>query len=122
MPAALDVDVTAAEEDVDGLADAVEQVAGRGVDGADAFEFGADEEGTFAVQGLGVVALTLLLRAGDGPARLKEVKAGGAGLLGHQRTSRPKVLQRFDVLLRESKAEPRKLLQDMVQYRIARDA
>ena len=81
--ATVDVDVAAAEEDLHGLADAAQQVVGGGVDGADAVELGADEEGTFAVQGLGVVTLALLSGAGDGCTRLHEVEAGGAGLLGH---------------------------------------
>jgi hypothetical protein len=44
---ALDVDVSAVEEDIDGLADAIEQVVWSGVDGADALKLGADEEGAF---------------------------------------------------------------------------
>lgn len=86
--AAFDVDVAAAEEDVDGLADAIEQVVGRGVYGADAMELGADEEGRFAVQGFGVVTLALLLRAGDGRAGLAEAEGRGGSVLGHQKGPR----------------------------------
>jgi hypothetical protein len=44
--AAVDEDVASVEEDVDGLADAIEQGV-RYRDGADAVELGADEEGAF---------------------------------------------------------------------------
>ena len=118
MAAALDEDVASVEEDVDGLADAIEQVVRYGL-GADAVELRADEAGAFLAHEL---ALALLPSATvDGRPRLQDVEACGAGVLGHQ-GPRPKVLQRFDVFLRQSEAEPRKLLRDMVQYRIARDA
>lgn len=55
--AAFDVDVAAAEQDVDGLADAVEEVVRRGVDGADAVEFATDDVGAFFTH---EVTLTLL--------------------------------------------------------------
>jgi len=56
--AAVDEDLAAAEEDVDGLADAIEEVVRSGVDGADAIELGADEVRAFLAHEL---ALTLLL-------------------------------------------------------------
>ena len=116
--AALDEDVASVEENVDGLADAIEQVVRCGL-GADAFELRANDVGAFLAHEF---ALALLPRAaGDGSPRLQDVKACGAGVLGHQ-GPRPTVLQWFDVFLRQSEAEPRKLLRDMVQYRIARDA
>lgn len=86
MAAAFDVDVAAAEEDVDSLADAIEQIVGGGFDGAYAVEFGADEEGAFLTH---EVTLALLLgAAGNGGALLQEVKAGGAGVLGHPKDPR----------------------------------
>ena len=92
--AAFDVDVPSVEEDVDGLADAIEQVVGGGVDRANALEFGADEVRAFLTH---EVALALLpCAAGNGRPRLQDVKASGAGVLGHQ-GPRPKVLQRFGV-------------------------
>ena len=78
--AALEVDVAAAEENIDGLADAVEQVVRCG-DGADALELGADEVGAFLAH---EIALALLAGAAwDGCPRLQDVKARGAGMLGH---------------------------------------
>jgi hypothetical protein len=116
--AALDVDVASVEEDVDGLANTIEQVVRCGF-GANAVQFGANEAGAFLAHEL---ALALLpCAAGKRFPRLQDVEARGAGVLGHQ-GPRPKVLQRFDVLLRQSEAEPGKILRDMVQYRIARDA
>jgi hypothetical protein len=104
---ALEVDVAAAEEDVDGLADAIEQIVGSGFDGADAVEFGADEIGTFAAHGAGEVALTLLLRAaGNGCTGLQEVKACGADLFGHQRL-RPHGTSKARQAICQSEAEPR---------------
>ena len=85
MAAALDVDVAAAEEDVDSVADAIEEVVRCGIGGADAVELRADEEGRFAVEGLGVVTLALLERAGDGRAGLAEAEGRGGGVLGHQK-------------------------------------
>jgi hypothetical protein len=93
--AALEVDVAAAQEDVDSLADAVEQVVWSGVYGMDALKFAADELGAFLAHELTLALLPWA--AGDGCARLQDVKAGGAGLLGHQRTSRPKVPERFGI-------------------------
>lgn len=121
VAAAIDVDVAAAEEDVHGLANAVQEIIGRGVDGADALEFGLDEEGSFAVQGLGVVSLALLLGAGNGPAFLADVKTRGCGVLG-QGTLAPKYSRTRDVALTKLSRNPEKLLRVMVQYRIARDA
>jgi len=118
--AALEVDVAAAEEDVDGLADAVEQVVGRGIDGTDALELGADEMWAFVAH---EVTLTLFLgAAGYGSARLQDVEAGGAGLFGHRGPSSQSTSEVSACCSAKNEAEPRKLLQDMVQYRIARDA
>jgi len=118
--AALEVDVAAAEEDVDGLADAIEQVVGRGVDGADAVEFALDEVRAFVAH---EVTLTLFPRAaGNGSARLQDMKAGGAGLFGHREASSQSTSEVSACCSAKNEAEPRKLLQDMVQYRIARDA
>jgi hypothetical protein len=82
------VNLTAAEENVDRLADTLEEIVGRVLGfGLDAVELALDEEGTLAVEGAGEVAFALLLRAaGDFGAGLTEVKAGGAELLGHQTT------------------------------------
>jgi hypothetical protein len=55
--AALEVNVAAAQEDVDGLADAVEQVVRSGVDGMDALKFAADELGAFLAHELTLALL-----------------------------------------------------------------
>ena len=104
--AAFDEDVASVEEDVDGLADSIEQIVRYGL-GADAVELRANEAGAFLAHEF---ALALLpCAAGKRCPRLQDVEARGAGVLGHQ-GPRPKVLQRFDVLLRQSEAEPVKLL------------
>jgi hypothetical protein len=55
--AALEVDVAAAQEDVDSLADAVEQVVWSGVYGMDALKFAADELGAFLAHELTLALL-----------------------------------------------------------------
>ena len=76
--AALDVDMAAAEEHVDGQADAVEEAVGRVVGfRPDAVELALDEEGTLLVEGARIVELALLLRTTrDFRAELAEVKPG----------------------------------------------
>jgi uncharacterized membrane protein len=83
--AALNVDVAAAEQNIDGLADAVQKSVWGKFDGTDAIEFLFDEERTFVAHGALEVALTLLFgAAGNLCALLAQMKAGGAELLGHQ--------------------------------------
>ena len=96
--AALDEDVASVEENVDGLADAIEQVVRCGL-GADAVELRANDVGAFLAHEFALAFLPGA--AGYGSPRLQDVKACGAGVLGHQ-GPRPKVLQRFGMFLRQS--------------------
>lgn len=83
--AAIDVNVAAAEQDVDGLADAIQEAVRCGLDGSDAVQFFADELRACLPHNALEVAVALLLRAActfcAWPA---EMKAGGAELLGHR--------------------------------------
>jgi hypothetical protein len=74
---AFDVDVAAAEQDIERLEDAVEEAVRGRVDGANAVEFGPDEDRTFLAHGAFEVALAFLLRAARNfGALLAEMKVG----------------------------------------------
>ena len=81
----LNVDVPAAEQDVDSLTDAIEKAVWFGIYGVDAVKLFLDEMQIFLTHRAFEVALTLFLgTAGNSCARLAESKAGGAELLGHR--------------------------------------
>lgn len=82
---ALHVHIAAAEQNVDGLADAIQKAVRGGIDRADAIQFFFDEERTFVAHGALEVALTLFFGAARNLcAALTEMKVGGAELLGHR--------------------------------------
>jgi hypothetical protein len=79
------VDMPAAKQDVDGLKDAIQKAVRCGIHGANAFKFFLDEVGTFLTHDAMEVALTLFFgTAGNLGARMAQMKADGAALLGHR--------------------------------------
>lgn len=83
--AALYVDIAAAEQNVNRLADAIQKAAWGELDGTDAIQFLLDEERSFVAHGALEIALTLFFGAtGNLCALLAQMKVGGAELLGHR--------------------------------------
>jgi hypothetical protein len=83
--ATLYVDIAAAEQNVDCLADAIQKTVWGKLDGADAIQFFLDEERSFVAHGALEIALTLFFgAAGNLRALLAQMKVGGAELLGHR--------------------------------------
>lgn len=82
---ALDVDIFAAEQNVNRLADAIQKTVRSRINGTDAIELFLDEEWTFVAHSAREIALALFFGATrDLCATLAETKVGGAELLGHR--------------------------------------